>query len=199
MREKKMKKKRLKQKKIVVLSCFKFCWDSFLILWKTPSFSPHCCWNYYLLLYILLREKSGRGNHISFQATPICWFYDARCWKKKKKISALRSYSHRLFQSSASQHKNKQTNKNHNVEKKKTKTVFKTAIVIAVKQIMKIRKIDWNLLTRKKTKTKTKQEQEKTKQTTRVSPLFSSSSNLAMMMNASKKTVIIITDIIIPK
>ena len=87
MREKKMKKKRLKQKKIVVLSCFKFCWDSFLILWKTPSFSPHCCWNYYLLLYILLREKrkkSGRGNHISFQATPICWFYDARCWKKKK-------------------------------------------------------------------------------------------------------------------
>ena len=54
---KKMKKKRLKQKKIVVLSCFKFCWDSFLILWKTPSFSPHCCWNYYLLLYILLREK----------------------------------------------------------------------------------------------------------------------------------------------
>ena len=82
--KKKNEEKRLKQKKIVVLSCFKFCWDSFLILWKTPSFSPHCCWNYYLLLYILLREKSGRGNHISFQATPICWFYDARCWKKKK-------------------------------------------------------------------------------------------------------------------
>jgi len=117
--------------------------------------------------------------------------------ERKKKISALRSYSHRLFQSSALQHKNKQTNKNHNVEKKK-KTVFKTAIVIAVKKIMKIRKIDWNLLTRKKQK-QTKQEQEKTKQTTRVSPLFSSSSNLAMMMNASKKTVIIITDIIIPK
>jgi len=54
--------------------------------------------------------------------------------ERKKKISALRSYSHRLFQSSASQHKNKQTNKNHNVEKKKTKTVFKTAIVIAVKK-----------------------------------------------------------------
>merc|ERR1739838_1052250 len=104
------------------------------------------------------------------------------------------------FQSSASQHKNKQTNKNHNVEKKKAKNVFKTAIVIAVKQIMKIRKIDWNLLTRKKRKQKqTKQEQEKTKPTTRVSPLFSSSSNLAMMTNASKKTVIIITDIIIPK
>ena len=85
------------------------------------------------------------------------------------------------------------------LRKRKQKTVFKTAIVIAVKKIMKIRKIDWNLLTRKKTKTKTKQEQEKTKQTTRVSPLFSSSSNLAMMMNASKKTVIIITDIIIPK
>jgi len=29
--------------------------------------------------------------------------------ERKKKISALRSYSHRLFQSSASQHKNKQT------------------------------------------------------------------------------------------
>jgi len=53
--------------------------------------------------------------------------------ERKKKISALRSYSHRLFQSSASQHKNKQTNKNHNVEKKK-KNVFKTAIVIAVKK-----------------------------------------------------------------
>lgn len=64
MREKKMKKKRLKQKKIVVLSCFKFCWDSFLILWKTPSFSPHCCWNYYLLLYILLREKKVGGATI---------------------------------------------------------------------------------------------------------------------------------------
>ena len=61
---KKMKKKRLKQKKIVVLSCFKFCWDSFLILWKTPSFSPHCCWNYYLLLYILLREKKVGGATI---------------------------------------------------------------------------------------------------------------------------------------
>merc|ERR1712203_270469 len=57
----------------------------------------------------------------------------------------------------------KQTNKNHNVEKKK-KTVFKIAIVIAVKKIMKIRKIDWNLLTRKKRKQKqTKQEQEKNK------------------------------------
>ena len=196
-----MKKKRLKQKKIVVLSCFKFCWDSFLILWKTPSFSPHCCWNYYLLLYILLREKkSGWGNHISFQATPICWFYDARCWKKKKDFcSAL------LLSSPVSKFcvtTQKQTNKQTKTTmlRKRKKTVFKTAIVIAVKKIMKIRKIDWNLLTRKKWKQKqTKQEQEKTKQTTRVSPLFSSSSNLAMMMNASKKTVIIITDIIIPK
>ena len=159
-----MKKKRLKQKKIVVLSCFKFCWDSFLILWKTPSFSPHCCWNYYLLLYILLREKrkkSGRGNHISFQATPICWFYDARCWKKKKDFcSAL------LLSSPVSKFcvtTQKQTNKNHNVEKKK-KTVFKTAIVIAVKKIMKIRKIDWNLLTRKKRKRKQKQNKNKKKQ-----------------------------------
>merc|ERR1719266_941695 len=49
----------------------------------------------------------------------------------------------------------KQTNKNHNVEKKK-KTVFKTAIVIAVKKIMKIRKIDWNLLTRKNKQNKNK-------------------------------------------
>jgi len=45
--------------------------------------------------------------------------------ERKKKISALRSYSHRLFQSSASQHKNKQTNKNHNVEKKKKKTFLR--------------------------------------------------------------------------
>ena len=156
-----MKKKRLKQKKIVVLSCFKFCWDSFLILWKTPSFSPHCCWNYYLLLYILLREKSGRGNHISFQATPICWFYDARCWKKKK-ISALRSYSHRLFQSSASQHKNKQTKTT--MLRKEKKAVFKTAIVIVVKKKdMKIRKIDWNLLTRKKNEIKNKTRTRKNK------------------------------------
>merc|ERR1712083_795686 len=83
-----------------------------------------------------------------------------------------------------SQHKNKQTKTT--MLRKRKKTVFKTAIVIAVKKIMKIRKIDWNLLTRKKQK-QTKQEQERTKQTTRVSPLFSSSSNLAMMMNASKK------------
>jgi len=88
--------------------------------------------------------------------------------ERKKKISALRSYSHRLFQSSASQHKNKQTNKNHNVEKKKTKTVFKTAIVIAVKKIMKIRKIDWNLLTRKKRKRK----QNKNKKKQNRQPVF---------------------------
>merc|ERR1712037_468856 len=48
----------------------------------------------------------------------------------------------------------KQTNKNHNVEKRKT-NVFMTAIVISVKKIMKIRKTDWNLLTRKKRKSKT--------------------------------------------
>jgi len=132
---KKMKKKRLKQKKIVVLSCFKFCWDSFLILWKTPSFSPHCCWNYYLLLYILLREKRKKwaGQPYKFPSHAHLLILWCPLLKEKKKISALRSYSHRLFQSSASQHKNKQTNKNHNVEKKK-KNVFKTAIVIAVKK-----------------------------------------------------------------
>ena len=195
-----MKKKRLKQKKIVVLSCFKFCWDSFLILWKTPSFSPHCCWNYYLLLYILLREKkSGWGNHISFQATPICWFYDARCWKKKKRFLLCAPTLIACFKVLRHNTKTNKQTKTTMLRKRK-KAVFKIAIVIAVKKIMKIRKIDWNLLTRKKRKQKqTKQEQEKTKQTTRVSPLFSSSSNLAMMMNASKKTVIIITDIIIPK
>ena len=193
-----MKKKRLKQKKIVVLSCFKFCWDSFLILWKTPSFSPHCCWNYYLLLYILLREKrkkSGRGNHISFQATPICWFYDARCWKKKKDFcSAL------LLSSPVSKFcvtTQKQTNKNHNVEKKK-KTVFKTAIVIAVKKIMKIRKIDWKLLTRKN---KNKQNKNKKKQNKQ--PVFHHFFPLHQIWpwwwTQAKKTVIIITDIIIPK
>ena len=156
MREKKMKKKRLKQKKIVVLSCFKFCWDSFLILWKTPSFSPHCCWNYYLLLYILLREKSGRGNHISFQATPICWFYDARCWKKKKDFcSAL------LLSSPVSKFcvtTQKQTNKNHNVEKWKT-NVFMTAIVIAVKKLWKLEKpigTFWQEKNENKNKTRTR-------------------------------------------
>lgn len=153
----------------------------------------------YYSTYYLEKKKSGWGNHISFQATPICWFYDARCWKKKKDFcSAL------LLSSPVSKFcvtTQKQTNKQKpQCWEKEKKAVFKTAIVIAVKKIMKIRKIDWNLLTRKKRKQKqTKQEQEKTKQTTRVSPLFSSSSNLAMMMNASKKTVIIITDIIIPK
>ena len=106
---KKMKKKRLKQKKIVVLSCFKFCWDSFLILWKTPSFSPHCCWNYYLLLYILLREKKWAGQPYKFPSHAHLLILWCPLLKEKKKISALRSYSHRLFQSSASQHKNKQT------------------------------------------------------------------------------------------
>ena len=151
-----MKKKRLKQKKIVVLSCFKFCWDSFLILWKTPSFSPHCCWNYYLLLYILLREKrkkSGRGNHISFQATPICWFYDARCWKKKKRFLLCAPTLIACFKVLRHNTKTNKQTKTTMLRKRK-KAVFKTAIVIVVKKIMKIRKIDWNLLTRKKRKQK---------------------------------------------
>ena len=49
----------------------------------------------------------------------------------------------------------KQTNKQKpQCWEKEKKTVFKIAIVIAVKKIMKIRKIDWNLLTRKKRKQK---------------------------------------------
>ena len=167
MREKKNEEKRLKQKKIVVLSCFKFCWDSFLILWKTPSFSPHCCWNYYLLLYILLREKSGRGNHISFQATPICWFYDARCWKKKKDFcSAL------LLSSPVSKFcvtTQKQTNKNHNVEKRKT-NVFMTAIVIAVKK--KLWKLEKPIGTFWQEKNENKNKQNKNKKKQNKQPVF---------------------------
>lgn len=152
---------------------------------------------YYSTYY--LEKKSGWGNHISFQATPICWFYDARCWKKKKRFLLCAPTLIACFKVLRHNTKTNKQTKTTMLRKRK-KAVFKIAIVIAVKKIMKIRKIDWNLLTRKKRKQKqTKQEQEKTKQTTRVSPLFSSSSNLAMMMNASKKTVIIITDIIIPK
>ena len=104
---------------------------------------------YYSTYY--LEKKKWVGQPYKFQSHAHLLILWCPLLKEKKKISALRSYSHRLFQSSASQHKNKQTNKNHNVEKK---TVFKIAIVIAVKKIMKIRKIDWNLLTRKKRKQK---------------------------------------------
>ena len=141
--------------KIVVLSCFKFCWDSFLILWKTPSFSPHCCWNYYLLLYILLREKKWAGQPYKFPSHAHLLILWCPLLKEKKRFLLCAPTLIACFKVLRHNTKiNKQTNKNHNVEKKKTKTVFKTAIVIAVKKIMKIRKIDWNLLTRKKRKQK---------------------------------------------
>jgi len=132
---KKMKKKRLKQKKIVVLSCFKFCWDSFLILWKTPSFSPHCCWNYYLLLYILLREKKWAGQPYKFPSHAHLLILWCPLLKEKKRFLLCAPTLIACFKVLRHNTKiNKQTNKNHNVEKKKTKTVFKTAIVIAVKK-----------------------------------------------------------------
>ena len=121
---------------------------------------------YYSTYY--LEKKKWAGQPYKFPSHAHLLILWCPLLKEKKKISALRSYSHRLFQSSASQHKNKQTNKNHNVEKKKTKTVFKTAIVIAVKKIMKIRKIDWNLLTRKKRKRK----QNKNKKKQNRQPVF---------------------------
>ena len=113
---------------------------------------------YYSTYY--LEKKSGRGNHISFQATPICWFYDARCWKKKKDFcSAL------LLSSPVSKFcvtTQKQTNKNHNVEKRKT-NVFMTAIVIAVKKLWKLEK-PIGTFWQEKNENKNKQNKNKKKQ-----------------------------------
>ena len=160
MREKKNEEKRLKQKKIVVLSCFKFCWDSFLILWKTPSFSPHCCWNYYLLLYILLREKKWAGQPYKFPSHAHLLILWCPLLKEKKDFcSAL------LLSSPVSKFcvtTQKQTNKNHNVEKRKT-NVFMTAIVIAVKKLWKLEK-PIGTFWQEKNENKNKQNKNKKKQ-----------------------------------
>ena len=114
---------------------------------------------YYSTYYLEKKEKKWAGQPYKFPSHAHLLILWCPLLKEKKKISALRSYSHRLFQSSASQHKNKQTKTT--MLRKRKKTVFKTAIVIAVKKIMKIRKIDWNLLTRKN---KNKQNKNKKKQ-----------------------------------
>lgn len=117
---------------------------------------------YYSTYY--LEKKSGWGNHISFQATPICWFYDARCWKKKKRFLLCAPTLIACFKVLRHNTKTNKQTKTIMLRKRK-QAVFKTATVIAVnKKLWKLEKLIgtfWQEKNENKKQNKNKKKQNK--------------------------------------